>query len=63
MRGYGLSDKPTGIPNYKLDLMVEDLRMLVEHLSTYTQNTTKIPESVPLYFYCFDNDDFFFDNK
>lgn len=57
MRGYGLSDKPTGVANYKMEHMVEDLRMLIEHLSAY--NTHKIPKSAPLYFFVVDNDKLF----
>lgn len=32
LRGFGLSDRPRGISNYKLSNMVEDLRAFLEHL-------------------------------
>lgn len=32
LRGYGDTDKPEGIPNYNLDVMVEDIRDLIRHL-------------------------------
>lgn len=32
MRGYNLSSKPAAAPNYRLPIIVEDLRALVEHL-------------------------------
>lgn len=35
MRGYNLSDRPTGADNYKISYMVDDLRALIEHLSEY----------------------------
>lgn len=35
MRGYNLSERPTGSDNYKISYLIEDLRALVEHLSMY----------------------------
>jgi len=32
MRGYNLSDKPDGIENYKLDILIEDIKGLSEKL-------------------------------
>ena len=32
MRGFGDTDKPEGVENYKLDLLVEDLRLFIEAL-------------------------------
>src|SRR5262245_14792381 len=32
LRGYNLSDKPAGVANYKIPLVVEDIRRLVEQL-------------------------------
>jgi len=32
MRGYNLSDKPDGIENYKLDILIEDIKCLSEKL-------------------------------
>lgn len=32
MRGYNLSDSPAGVDAYGLDLLVEDVKLLVEHL-------------------------------
>jgi pimeloyl-ACP methyl ester carboxylesterase len=32
MRGYNLSEKPTGVDRYRLKFLVEDLRALAEHL-------------------------------
>jgi pimeloyl-ACP methyl ester carboxylesterase len=32
MRGYNLSSKPTGIDQYKIDILIEDLRALVDSL-------------------------------
>lgn len=32
MRGYAESDKPKGVKNYKIDILVEDLRQLLNHL-------------------------------
>lgn len=32
LRGYNLSSKPAGVENYKLDLLVEDVRALIHHL-------------------------------
>lgn len=32
MRGYNLSDKPDGIENYKLDILIEDIKGLSENL-------------------------------
>ena len=31
-RGYNLSAKPEGVENYKIDLLVEDVKALIEHL-------------------------------
>lgn len=31
-RGYGLSAKPVGVENYKIDKLVEDVKALIEHL-------------------------------
>ena len=31
MRGYNLSDKPAGVENYRIDLLVEDIRQLADH--------------------------------
>lgn len=33
MRGYNLSERPTGAENYKISYIVEDLRALIEHSS------------------------------
>src|ERR1700733_9105673 len=32
MRGYNLSDKPADVDQYKVNLLVEDIHALVEHL-------------------------------
>ena len=31
MRGYNLSDKPAGVENYRVDVLVEDIRQLADH--------------------------------
>jgi pimeloyl-ACP methyl ester carboxylesterase len=31
MRGYNLSDKPAGVENYRVDILVEDIRQLADH--------------------------------
>ncbi|MFW9952436.1 MAG: alpha/beta fold hydrolase [Candidatus Thorarchaeota archaeon] len=31
MRGYNLSDKPTGVENYRIELLIEDIHGLIEH--------------------------------
>lgn len=31
MRGYNLSDKPDGVENYRVDVLVEDIRQLADH--------------------------------
>lgn len=31
MRGYNLSDKPAGVENYHIELLIEDIRGLIEH--------------------------------
>jgi len=31
MRGYNLSEKPAGVENYRLDVLVEDIRQLADH--------------------------------
>jgi len=33
MRGYNLSDKPKGVENYKIEILVEDIKCLIESLS------------------------------
>ncbi len=33
MRGYNLSDKPKGISNYKIELLIDDIKGLIESLS------------------------------
>ena len=33
MRGYNLSDKPKGVDNYKMELLVEDIKGLIETLN------------------------------
>ena len=33
MRGYNLSDKPKGVENYKIDLLMEDIKCLAEKLN------------------------------
>ena len=33
MRGYNLSDKPKGVNNYKMDVLVEDIKGLIESLN------------------------------
>lgn len=35
MRGYNLSERPTGSENYKISYIIEDLRALIEHSSMY----------------------------
>jgi len=32
MRGYGESDKPKGISQYKIDLLAEDVKQLIDGL-------------------------------
>ncbi len=36
MRGYGESDKPSGVVNYTIDKLVDDVRELIEALGMYT---------------------------
>src|SRR5271154_7359343 len=31
MRGYNLSDKPVGVENYRVDILVEDICQLADH--------------------------------
>lgn len=35
MRGYNLSDKPEDLSKYKIDVLVEDLRAIIEQLSKW----------------------------
>jgi hypothetical protein len=36
MRGYGDSDKPPGVENYAMDLLVNDVKQVVEALGSYS---------------------------
>ena len=31
MRGYNLSDKPVGVDNYRVELLIEDIHGLINH--------------------------------
>jgi pimeloyl-ACP methyl ester carboxylesterase len=35
MRGYGDSAKPSGVDNYAMDLLVDDVKQIVEALGSY----------------------------
>lgn len=35
LRGYGESDKPKGVAQYKMPLLVEDVRQLIEALGKH----------------------------
>jgi pimeloyl-ACP methyl ester carboxylesterase len=35
MRGYGNSEKPPGVENYAMDLLVNDVKQVVEALGSY----------------------------
>lgn len=37
MRGYGDSDKPSGVDSYAMDLLVNDVKLIVEALGSYVQ--------------------------
>jgi pimeloyl-ACP methyl ester carboxylesterase len=36
MRGYGDSEKPSGIMNYSMEYLVDDIKQVVEALGLYT---------------------------
>jgi pimeloyl-ACP methyl ester carboxylesterase len=36
MRGYGDSEKPSGIKNYGMEYLVDDIKQVVEALGLYT---------------------------
>jgi hypothetical protein len=36
MRGYGDSEKPPGVENYAMDLLVSDVKQVVEALGSYS---------------------------
>jgi pimeloyl-ACP methyl ester carboxylesterase len=36
MRGYGDSEKPPGVENYAMDLLVNDVKQVVEALGSYS---------------------------
>jgi len=36
MRGYNLSDKPEGVENYRMELLIEDIHGLIEHFNFET---------------------------
>lgn len=38
LRGFNLSDKPTGQHNYKAENIVADLKALIHHLSMFMSN-------------------------
>lgn len=36
MRGYGDSEKPSGVKNYSMNYLVDDIKQVVEALGLYT---------------------------
>jgi pimeloyl-ACP methyl ester carboxylesterase len=36
MRGYGDSEKPSGVKNYTMNYLVDDIKQVVEALGSYT---------------------------
>jgi pimeloyl-ACP methyl ester carboxylesterase len=50
MRGYGDSEKPPGVENYAIDLLVNDVKQVAEALGSYSDQflavlTSKISET------------------
>jgi pimeloyl-ACP methyl ester carboxylesterase len=42
MRGYGDSEKPSGVNNYAMDLLVDDVKLVVEALGSYLKFVTHL---------------------
>jgi len=46
MRGFNLSDKPTDVAQYRLDILVEDIRAFAAHLSPTKNSSSSVTTGV-----------------
>lgn len=49
MRGYGDSDKPRGIKNYQLDVLVDDVRQMIRGLGARTPSSERLDKLIIIF--------------